>query len=87
MSRTCQSCPAWEPLDISEELLATTLAIPQWGKVMGVKKGKEVYALNTNVFSVQEALKLLKKQMEAMPTHLYKIAVMYEAVESSVCSV
>ena len=86
MSRTCQSCPAWEPLNISEELLATTLAIPQWGNVMDVKMGKEIDALNTNVFSVQEALKLLKKQMEAMPTHLYKMAVMYKALESSVCS-
>ena len=66
---------------MSEELLATSLAIPQWGNVMDVKKGKEVYALHTKMFTVKEALELLQKQMEAMPAHLYKMATMYEALE------
>ena len=81
LPRTCPSCPAWEPPALSEELLATTLAIPQWGNVMDAKKGKEVYALNTKMFTVKEALELLQKQMEAMPAHLYKMATMYEALE------
>ena len=41
---------------------------------------------STHVFSFQEALELLKNQMEAMPTHLYKMAVMYKALESGVWS-
>ena len=85
LSRTCHSCSAkaWEPPALSEELLATTLAIPQWGNVMDVRKGKEVYALHTKMFTVAEALELLKKQMEAMPAHLYKMAMMYEALEKA----
>ena len=83
LSRTCPSCSAktWQPPAMSEDLLATSLAIPQWGNVMDVRKGKEVYALHTKMFSVKEALELLRKQMEAMPAHLYKMATMYEALE------
>ena len=50
---------------------------------MDVRKGKEVYALHTKMFTVAEALELLKKQMEAMPAHLYKMAMMYEALEKA----
>ena len=53
---------------------------------MDTKKGKEVYALHTKMFTVAEALELLKKQMEAMPAHLFKMAMMYEALEKAKAS-
>ena len=84
LSRTCTSCPAWRHPDLPEEVLDSQLAIPQWGNVYDARKKKDVHALHTKMFTVREALELLNKQMQQMPTHLYKMFTAYEALERAI---
>ena len=82
--RSCTSCPAWEHPALPEEVLDSSIAIPQWGNVYDARKKKDVHALHTKMFTVREALELLSKQMEAMPTHLFKMFSAYEALERAI---
>ena len=65
-------------------MLDSQLAIPQWGNVYDARKKKDVHALHTKMFTVREALELLNKQMQQMPTHLYKMFTAYEALKRAI---
>ena len=84
-SRVVLWMTAWRTgWDREEEVLDSSIAIPQWGNVYDARKKKDVHALHTKMFTVREALELLNKQMQQMPTHVYKMFTAYEALERAI---
>ena len=72
---------------LAPEVLAQPLVVPQWGMAMDHRKEKEVHCLHSKVFTVASAFEEFVKQLDKMPTHVFKMARQWEALARSKAAV
>ena len=64
-------------------MLAQPLVVPQWGMAMDERKQKEVHCLHPKVFTVASAFQDFERQLNDLPTHIFKMARQWEALARS----